>query len=335
VPAYNAAVTLDACLAALSAGACRPTALVVVDDASTDDTAAIAARHGARVLRLERRSGAAAARNAGAAVAGTELLFFTDADVIVRPDTLARALATLRRHPQYGAVFGSYSAETVHANFSSVYKNLVHHLTHQAARPEATTFWGAAGLIRADVFWDVGGFDAADTQGADVEDVALGYRLTRAGYRIRLDREVQVTHAKRYSLRSLVESDLLHRAIPWTRLMLRERIYRRDLNTSDGGLASALVVLLWPISLAAGAFDPRAWAASAVLLVCYLALNRRLFAACARHGGVRLLLPALGMTALYYVYATLGALVGLLLHVRARGAAAPSLVRQEVRYDPS
>jgi hypothetical protein len=223
----------------------------------------------------------------------------------------------------------------VHANFSSVYKNLVHHLTHQAASPEATTFWAAAGLIRADAFWAVDGFDPADTQSADVEDIALGYRLTRAGYRIRLDRQVQVMHAKRYTLRSLVKSDLLHRAIPWTRLMLRERVYRRDLNTSDGGLASALVVLLWPLSLAAGALDARAWTLSVALLAGYLALNRRLFAACARHGGARLLLPAIGMTALYYAYAVLGALIGLFLHLRARRVAAPSSVRREVRYDAS
>lgn len=316
MPAYNAALTLEASLAALRASIGPSIEVILVDDCSTDRTAEIAEGAGVRVVRLPRQSGAAVARNAGAHLARADLLFFTDSDVMVRPDAIARAVRVLRDEPTLSAVFGSYTAATVHANFSSRYKNLVHHLTHQAARPEAKTFWGAAGAVRSADFWAVDGFDPRDTRTADVEDIALGYRLSRRGYQIRLDRDLQVMHAKRYDLFSLIRSDVVHRAIPWTRLMLRERMYQRDLNTTDSSLSSAAAVLLFGPALLAGMFHPLGLAVAGLLLATFLFLNRRLFAALARHGGLRFALASVPMTALYYVYATFGALIGLALHIR-------------------
>ena len=82
VPAYNAADTIGACLEPL-----RDADVVVVDDGSSDDTAGIAERAGARVVRTD-RVGPAAARNAGAAAADGELLAFTDADCVPQPGWL-------------------------------------------------------------------------------------------------------------------------------------------------------------------------------------------------------------------------------------------------------
>jgi len=60
--------------------------IVVADNASTDDTARIAADHGATVVHVERRS-IAAARNGGAAVARGRILTFADADLVIHPET--------------------------------------------------------------------------------------------------------------------------------------------------------------------------------------------------------------------------------------------------------
>ncbi len=97
IPAHDEAPRLPATLAALHAAAraCGVDyEIVVVDDASGDGTGAVAAAHGARVLRVEHRH-IAATRNAGARAALGDRLLFVDADTLVPAATLAAALAAL------------------------------------------------------------------------------------------------------------------------------------------------------------------------------------------------------------------------------------------------
>lgn len=107
VPAHDEAALIGATLDALQ---CAADALrldhevIVVDDASTDATAAIAAARGAHVLHVAHRH-IAATRNAGAAAAHGERLLFLDADTLVDATVLAAALAALDR----GAVGGGCS----------------------------------------------------------------------------------------------------------------------------------------------------------------------------------------------------------------------------------
>src|ERR1700688_3756422 len=84
VPAYDEEILLGATLDALhEAGRSlnEPYEVVVADDASTDRTASIAERHGARVVRVAHRQ-IAATRNSGARAAIRELFIFVDADTI-------------------------------------------------------------------------------------------------------------------------------------------------------------------------------------------------------------------------------------------------------------
>jgi glycosyltransferase involved in cell wall biosynthesis len=99
IPAYNEEQLLGRTLTALTATARtlgQPFEVVVVDDASTDRTAAIAHEHGARVVPVEHRQ-IAATRNAGARVANGEMFVFIDADTVVTERAVAAAVAVIRR----------------------------------------------------------------------------------------------------------------------------------------------------------------------------------------------------------------------------------------------
>lgn len=97
VPAYNEEAllprTLAAATTAMAAVAPRGE-LIVVDNNSTDGTAAVARAHGARVV-FEPRNQISRARNAGAAAAHGEVLVFLDADSTLPAATLRQALANL------------------------------------------------------------------------------------------------------------------------------------------------------------------------------------------------------------------------------------------------
>jgi glycosyltransferase involved in cell wall biosynthesis len=79
----------------------RDVTVTVVDDASTDDTAAVAARYADRGVRYVggRRGGAGQARNAGLAVTSSPLVAFLDADDAWLPERLAIGVRHLERHP--------------------------------------------------------------------------------------------------------------------------------------------------------------------------------------------------------------------------------------------
>ena len=100
VPAHDAAHFLDACLAHLEGSTEAPLECIVVDDGSTDDTAAVAPRHGVTVLATDGRRGPAHARNLGARHARGDVLFFLDADVCVHPGTRQRVVAAFDGRPR-------------------------------------------------------------------------------------------------------------------------------------------------------------------------------------------------------------------------------------------
>jgi glycosyltransferase involved in cell wall biosynthesis len=99
VPAYNEEQLLGRTLTALTRAAealQQPFEVVVVDDASTDRTAAIAREQGARVIPVDHRQ-IAATRNAGARAANGEMLIFVDADTVVTASAVAAAVEAMRR----------------------------------------------------------------------------------------------------------------------------------------------------------------------------------------------------------------------------------------------
>ena len=158
VPVYNGSYQLSLCIQALRSSSYRSFEIIVVDDASTDDSAEIARKNGTMVLQCLKQSGPAAARNLGSKKARGDILFFVDSDVLVKPDTLARVVGDFSKHPDVTAVFGSYDDDPADNNFFSQYKNLVHHFVHQQSNSDAVTFWAGCGAIRKDAFFSAGGF---------------------------------------------------------------------------------------------------------------------------------------------------------------------------------
>jgi glycosyltransferase involved in cell wall biosynthesis len=248
IPVRNDAGGLDRCLGSLAASRYPHYEVIVVDDASTDESAAVAASHRARVIRLPERVGPGAARNRGASEACHDLLFFLDADVTVEPDTLATVAETFLRNPDAAAAFGSYDQAPGAQNVLSQYRNLLHHYIHQTGREDATTFWSGCGAIRRPTFLASGGFDPSYDR-PSVEDIELGTRLRKAGHRIVLNKNLQVKHLKRWSLWSIVRCDFWQRGVPWTLLIHREGSAPDDLNLRRshrlaGVLATGLLVVL-------------------------------------------------------------------------------------------
>jgi glycosyltransferase involved in cell wall biosynthesis len=305
VPVYNAERFLSRCLDALLSSSYGSFEVIVVDDASTDDSVKISRKKGVEVLQMKSQSGPAAARNVGVRKARGEILFFVDSDVVVEKNALARVAEDLLNNPAIAAVFGSYDDEPAETNFLSQYKNLQHHFVHQYSSSEATTFWSGCGAVRRRAFDAVGGFDPARYSKPSIEDIELGYRLRKAGYRILLDKELHCKHLKKWNLVSWLRADILGRAVPWSQLMLQNRGLINDLNLKTSDRVSAASVGVAAAVLPLIVLVPQALLIVVALLAVVLLLNYKFYRFFVRRRGLVFLICAFPTHLLYFFYSGL------------------------------
>ena len=341
VPAYNATSTLGETVASIrEAAKDLPHEVVIVNDASIDDTYALACQLGDIVTTRACQAGAARARNDAVQLATGDVFFFVDSDVTVNPEAVATILSDIEAGAD--AVFGAYTPlpPPQVRNSPTVFKNLLHHYTHLQSAGPATTFWSGFSAIRREAFFAVHGFDPKVTWSADVEDIHLGYRLTHAGKKIVLDPRAQVMHHKRYTLRKMVMSDLLHRAIPWTKAMLELRTLNIVLNLRGSSIASSLLLYGAILGLLTIPFVSSVGAIAALVGVAgWVVMNRRFLAYAHKYW------KPLGATrvafylSLMNLYAPVGAAIGVLFfflrgpHHSIRNTAAFDHPQEPSTYD--
>lgn len=239
--------------------------LIIAADGAVDDCRPLARAHGARVIEVEGPRGPAVARNIAAAAAAGDVLVFVDADVVATTDAIERAARVFAERPDVSAVFGAYDDHPGDDGFISQYKNLAHAYFHRESGGPAKTFWAGFGAVRRDAFLEVGGFDERFER-PSIEDIDLGYRLTEAGHRILLDPSLAVCHLKRWTLWSMLKSDVLDRGIPWTQLILRYGQFGGDLNVRTTYRLSVVAAYLTLLLAGLGLLDARALAASLIPL---------------------------------------------------------------------
>lgn len=318
IPFHNAPRHLAGCLSALDRSNYRAHEIILVDDASTDDSARIARRFADRLVTLSTNRGPAYARNRGVEEASGDVLVFLDADVRCLPDTLAIIARTMQENPDIAAIIGSYDDDPPEPNFLSRYKNLTHHFVHQTSSLDASTFWGGCGAIRRNVFIELDGFDESYRR-PSIEDIELGYRLRQAAGKIRLCKEVMVKHAKRWTWSSLLRSDIRDRAIPWTMLQLGSGKILNDLNTTTTQRLCAVLVYTG-LSCAVLSIW-RAWLFPLPLLCFWIVTyaNRSQYRFYFRRGGIRFAVGSVLMHWLYYLYSVVAFGIGFVKFRYTRG----------------
>jgi len=333
VPAYQAAALLPDTLGALAASDLPRNRweLIVVDDASTDATAAVAAQWADGVVTLPSPAhGPGFARNAGVDTSRGAWLVFIDADVRVHSDTLRRFVEAIEAHPEMDALFGAYDDTPEAPSLFSRYRNLLHRYVHLQGEGETDTFWAGCGAVRRTAFTAVGGFDAGRYPRPQIEDIDLGYRLHDRGFRTRIDPVIQGTHLKRWRFWGAMQTDLFDRGIPWVLLLLeRERLTKpSNLNLKQGeSFKIALVAAACLLALIAGPAGRSDLLISAgIALVIVLVSNRALFGWFLRKEGPLFTLAVLPLNLLYYAISGAAVAAGLLLHLTRRRMGTPEEV---------
>lgn len=208
VVAWNAADVLERCLDCLFSQDYANREIVVVDDGSDDDTAAIVERVSTRTLLTfvgsGRNRGCPAARNLGLRHAGGEIVAFVDADGFAAPDWLTRVVAAFGDDETIGGVASTvfYDDNPLVVNGAGGTVNrqgwaadLAMNESFEFAElaEEALYPMGNGMAIRRAALERVGPFD--DRMLNYYDDVDYGVRLWRAGYRVAVAHGAWVDHA--------------------------------------------------------------------------------------------------------------------------------------------
>jgi GT2 family glycosyltransferase len=199
---YNTRDLLRQCLASLR-GHARRYPVVVVDNASTDDSAIMVEREFPEVtlLRNPQNIGFGAANNRALAHVKTEFTMLLNSDARVEDDVIAASARTLDEHPEGGLVgprlkWPDGTIQRSARRFPSARRSLRNALALQDAIPSALTeadyVDGAAALVRTRALRGVKGFDERFFLYA--EDADLCRRLKLAGWRILYDPRVHAVH---------------------------------------------------------------------------------------------------------------------------------------------
>lgn len=201
VCAYNEETLLPGCLHSLLQQSFPPHELIVINNASTDGTAAVAAIPGVRVVH-EPRKGLVVARETGRRVSTGDVLVYVDADCRAPREWLERVAKEFAGPNPPAAVTGPYRFydwDLLGRVLIRVYDYSLAPATHVLAQyvfRMGAVLYGGNFAVRRDALEAIGGFDTSiEFHG---EDTNLARRISKAG-RVRLTQRCYVsTSARRY-----------------------------------------------------------------------------------------------------------------------------------------
>ncbi len=156
--AYNAAEHIAEALESALAQDWRPLEIVVVDDGSTDDTAAIVARYPDVVYVRQENQGPSAARNAAAEHSSGEFVANFDSDDLLPTTRVSDQVGFLLAHPEAGAVFGRQE-----------WMNAPDWMARDSVYGDVDGIPLSSVMFRRDVFFDLGGYDTSFVHGEDMD----------------------------------------------------------------------------------------------------------------------------------------------------------------------
>lgn len=252
VLSVDEAARLRTCLPAARAEGLE---LVVVDDACTDDSAAVAREHGARVVTLPQRLSYAAAVNRGLAEAtGADAVLLLNADCVVRPGFLAPLVRALE-DPATGIVAprllraadGRVDAAGMVVDRRRRNALVGHGAEADRFRRAAPCFGGdgACVLLRAAALDDAGPEPLDEDMALWASDADLMWRLRLAGWGARYEPAAEAVHERFYAPASRAV-DVAHRRLQYRNhlLMVAKCAGVRDLPALLVWESAALLAVL-------------------------------------------------------------------------------------------
>ena len=195
IPSFNQAAHIQHVVECVNEQSKSPDEIIVVDDASTDNSAEIIEKLPVKLIKHEKNQGPAITRNTALHNAKGEIVIFIDSDAYADTHLIETFLAEYQ-NPSNNAVAG-VGGRGIEANIKNIYDRWrsLHARQDFGKKPrqDVPYLFGLCMSFRRDVLLEVGGFDTFYPLNAG-EDLDLGYRLRNAGYSLRYTPDAIIYH---------------------------------------------------------------------------------------------------------------------------------------------
>lgn len=322
IPCYNSEQTIGVCLQSIFHSEYKNYEIVVVDDYSSDNTRAIIEQFPCRLICLPQHQGAGYARNVGAEAASGDILFFTDADCVLREDTLRVVVDTIAAVGKDVMVGGTYSRQSYDKRFFSRFQSLFIHYAETKHIDSPDYIATHALAMRSSLFDQYDGFN--NREYPILEDVEYSHRLRRNGVRLLMNPHMQVQHIFNFSfLRSMTNA--LRKTRYWTTYILNNKNLLTDSGTASTELkfttmAFALELILLLIFIITGSLTAIGLLSGVILV--NLVVNYQFLKSIFDAQDLRFSLTASSYYLFVYpVAVTAGSLLGIYSYLKKPGSA--------------
>lgn len=268
IPTYNAAKTIAPLLESIFLQKPLPGEVVIVDDASTDDTISVAQRYSVRILAQDKNGGAARSRNIGINEAKGEIILFLDSDTALLPGVIKGVIDGFNKNADIHAINGHCYYKPLNKGWAALYKGLVESSWSDLVKDwadDSKCINARIGAFTKTSLLEMGGFDER-YRGAYVEDHEFGIRYSKK-YKIFFSKGLIVSHhfsnfletVKNYWNRTCGTMELVDR-------------YKGVLDSGGVSIKSAIQYLLGAalISFPIAFIMPLFWIAWLFLIILYL-----------------------------------------------------------------
>jgi GT2 family glycosyltransferase len=203
IPCYNSERTIRVCLRAILAQQTSVPYEVIVVDSSVDQTPDIVVREfpSVRLIHLDRRTFAGAARNVGAKASHAPFCLMIDSDCVARPDLIEKMM-TRHREAEYAAVGGSLRNGTPRSlsGWTGYLLEFKEFIPAAPMRLE-TSIPTANAAYRREALERYGFFDEEMWL---AEDILFNWKMHKSGERILFDPAIEVVHLNRTGWRTVL-----------------------------------------------------------------------------------------------------------------------------------
>lgn len=286
IPAYHPR-NIKECVLAIVLSRYKPHEIILVDDNSKTDYFKGIEQY-CKIIKLDKHSGAARARNAGALASKGELLCFIDSDVLVFEDTLELIASIFRKDPEISAVQTTCIDRCGFVNFASQYQNLYFHYNTITVREKyLATIIGHCFAVRRKDFDLAGGFDE-EIVGASVEDGNFGLKLYKLNKKIYLDQGIKIWHKRSLSPLTIINKMFTKSSDKIYTLLKSGDLFKVNPDKTEHSkmkIAAILAALLSALSLISSIFFPQILFVALFILLAYLLCSGQFVFFCLRKNG--------------------------------------------------